>query len=218
MTCLGQAEVQDLDTVLDTAKAFARARASAVHRGEIVVSARPLDPRLRLAACHQPLTAFTPPGGREIGHVSVGIKCANEPQWKLYVTVKVQAFGDVIKLRQGIPRGETIGQDDVVIAQANLADLAGGYLTDPADAIGKIARRSLRANEILTSSAIEAPNLVKRGQIVVLFAERPGLTVRASGQALDSGAKGERIRVRNSRSGRIVEGTVTATGAVRVDL
>ena len=79
-------------------------------------------------------------------------------------------------------------------------------------------RRPLAAGTPLTRQALAPPLVVRRGQQVVLLAETAGLQVRSSGTALADAARGERVRVKNSRSRRIVEGVAVDAATVRVDL
>jgi flagella basal body P-ring formation protein FlgA len=81
--------------------------------------------------------------------------------------------------------------------------------------VGMRLKRSLPMGAVLTPAYLESPMLVRRGDQVVIRADLPGMDVRASGTALGSAAAGERLRVRNESSGRIVEAIVTARGEVR---
>ena len=60
--------------------------------------------------------------------------------------------------------------------------------------------------------------LVRRGQRVTVLAQGRGIQVRTNGKALGDAAKGERVRVENTTSRRVVEGVAIADGVVRVNL
>ena len=91
-----------------------------------------------------------------------------------------------------------------------------GTLDDPALAVGRLATRSLQAGALLNDAALKAPQVVRRGQTVVLSLEEGPIGIQLSGEALGPGAPGDRIKVRNTSSRRVVEGVVTEDGGVRV--
>ena len=59
-----------------------------------------------------------------------------------------------------------------------------------------------------------APLLVKRGDAVVMIARIEGIEVSTAGEALDAGARGALVRVKNSTSGQTLRMRVVAPGAV----
>jgi flagellar basal body P-ring formation protein FlgA len=71
---------------------------------------------------------------------------------------------------------------------------------------------------VLTPNDAQPQRLVRRGETVTVVSRSGGIEVRAGGTALTDGARGERIRVRNDSSRRIVEGVVTAAGRIEVTL
>ncbi len=209
---------QDLERIVAAAEDFMLQQVAQAGYGDVEVVVRSLDPRLRLARCDRPLEAFAPPGTRTMGHTSIGVRCPGSTPWKLYVSAEVRVYGDVVTAAYALPRDAELTQDDVIVVRRNLAELPPGYVIAVEDALGKLTKRTLRPGEVFTHALLKSPQWIVRGQGVTLIAQQPGLTVRASGEALASGAQGERIRVRNNRSGRIVEGLVIAPGVVEVDL
>jgi flagellar basal body P-ring formation protein FlgA len=60
----------------------------------------------------------------------------------------------------------------------------------------------------------QPPELVRRGERVTLQAAGGTIAVQVEGEALAGGALGERVRVRNLATRRVVEGTVGGEGLV----
>jgi flagella basal body P-ring formation protein FlgA len=56
--------------------------------------------------------------------------------------------------------------------------------------------------------------LVKRGDAVLMLARREGIEVSTAGEALDAGARGAMVRVRNATSGQVVRMRVAGQGTV----
>ena len=99
-----------------------------------------------------------------------------------------------------------------------MSAMVNGYFSKPEEAIGMEVTRPLRLGTTLNQTMVRAPNIIRRGQQVVLFAQAQGFEIRMEGQALMDGASGQVIRVRNNRSRRIIEGKVAAGGRVEINL
>lgn len=78
--------------------------------------------------------------------------------------------------------------------------------------------RPLPAGAVLTPAAIASPRIIQRGDRVLLTADVGGISVRVGGQALMHGTLGDRVRVRNLSSQRVVEGLVLADGTIDIGL
>lgn len=180
------------------------------------VTALPLDRRLRLAACDTALEAFMPPGGRIGGSSTVGVRCAGPSPWSLFVQVNARIYSEVAVAMRPLARGETLTAADVRLEERDITRLPSGFLTSLDEVVGMKARRPLATGHVIGRNAVEAPRLVRRGQIVTLVAGSGAVEIRATGKALSDAAAGERVRVRNERSDRVVEGVVANDGTVRV--
>lgn len=178
----------------------------------------PLDPRLRLADCGPALEVFLPQGFREGGaYQTVGVRCVGAQPWTIYAKVKLAVYREVVVLRNALRRGSVIGPDDIALERRNLSLLIGDYLTTPAQAIGKPLLRGLPAGQVLSPAHLTLPKTIRRGDKITIHAAGGGFDIAMSGEALADGEKGERIRVRNEQSGRVVVGTVVGPGVVVVD-
>lgn len=115
-----------------------------------------------------------------------------------------------------IARGEIVGERDVVIERRDRSSLDPGAIVDPAEIVGLAARRSLRAGATVTAAMLEEPKIVRRGDIVTLVYETPGLALSARGRALADAAEGESVSVVNEQSRRTVEGVAIGPDRVRI--
>jgi len=205
---------QDHAGIEATAKAFLEDKVRAGYASfKIEIGA--LDPRLRLTACSLPLHGFLPPGSRLPGNTTVGVSCEGATPWTLYVPATVKVMNEVVVLKRLVTRGTLITADDVGLEIREIR-AADEYIRDPAQVVGKLARRPLAASISLTPAMLSAPLLVRRGQQVVIVANTPGIDVRMQGTALNEGGAGDRIQVRNETSKRVVEATVIDTGVAQV--
>ena len=176
-----------------------------------------LDPRLRLPACEAEMETFLPQGSRTLGNSTVGVRCNSVKPWTLYVPVKVAIFQVVLITTRPLARGEIVSAADLRLERQNLDTLRAGYLTDPTQAIGKLAKRSLTAGTALSASNLAPQRVIKRGEKVTLLMDIPGIQVRATAKALGDGTVGETISVRNTSSRKVVQATVVSPGIVRIN-
>ncbi|MDM3871026.1 flagellar basal body P-ring formation chaperone FlgA [Porticoccus sp. W117] len=176
-----------------------------------------LDKRLKLERCGQPLQVFLPPGGKLIGKSTVGVRCTAPTPWTLYVPVTVTAYAAVATANHPLQRGALLTYEDFSMVQQPLHQVPAGYLENNEELIGKELTRTVAAGKTLTRNMLKSPTLIKRGQQVTLIAQQRNFEVRMNGKALANGAAGDRIRVQNLSSKKVVEGTIDAQGAVVVD-
>lgn len=186
--------------------------------GRIEFTIGHLDARLRLQQCAAPLEIIHPPGGRRTGHTTLGVRCEGPRPWKLYLPVSIQVYRPVAVARQALIRGSLLSENDIELVEKDVSRLGYGFVMDTATAVGMELRRSITAGTVLTPNHLAAPHIVERGQTVVIVANSGGIEVRMAGEALADGARNDRIRVRNSKTRRIVEGVVSAPGVVEVTL
>lgn len=120
-------------------------------------------------------------------------------------------------LTRDIGRGETITQGDVELRSfARSRVVARDIVTAAADIVGQAARRSLRAGSSLRMGDLEEPKMVRRGELVTIEYEAPGLLLSVRGKALGDGAMGEEVAILNVQSSRVVQASVKGMGRVAV--
>ncbi len=201
-----------------TAQSFLDAFASGHHDGRVQVKLGQLDHRLRLKSCALPLEAFMSEGGRVMGNTTVGVRCPNEGGWSIYVSARIDVFGPVLVARHPLQRATPIREGDLELVERNLANLPYGYYSEPQPVVGQMTRRDITSATVVTPAMVQAPKLVKRGQMVSVIAETGVLSIRTRGKALGDGKVGDLVRVRAEGSLRVVDGIVISPGVVKVTL
>lgn len=208
---------QSTDAIRVAAQQFATTHTVA-QDGRAVVEARQVDPRLRLAACDEPLQAFLPSGSRLRGNGVVGVRCVGTAQWKLFVPVKVKILAPIALAHGSHPAGHRLTQTDVRWEEHDVAGLRGAYQAGRRTPVGQVLRQPVNDGQILRPNMVRAARVVRRGQQVTLAVSNGAMTIRMTGTALADGALGDRIRAKNQSSGRIVEGIVRRGGLLEVNL
>jgi flagella basal body P-ring formation protein FlgA len=209
-------ELQDHATIKSAAESFIAGVVRSSHGAEASVRAGSLDSRLRLGRCDSELEAFQPSGSRALGNTTVGVRCTGSSTWTLYVPVRVSLFGDVVVAARPLTRDRQLTANDLKLARRDLAQLHNGYFSTIDQALGKKVGRNIAVDTTLSTSLVKEPLAVRRGQRVNLTALAGGLEVRMTGEAMSDGITGERIKVRNLRSKRVVDGIVKSPTTIQV--
>lgn len=187
-------------------------------RGKYFLSATALDPRLRLTQCTAPLEALPQIGRNASARVTVGVRCPTGSAWTIYVPVAIEVELPVLVLQRGLAKDARISEADVITQTRRVAGTAAAFVSDFAQLQGRHLKRALIAGSPLTLDAFAVDVMVRRGQQVTLLAQSGSIEIRAQGHALADGGMHDRIRVQNTNSQKVVEGTIENAGTVRVEM
>ncbi len=210
-------EFHPLEDIAATARAYVLAQMS-LENDSIEVSNGQIDRRLRLNKCSLPLQAFSPGYEARRGLSTVGVRCEDDQPWSLYVPVTVKIYKEVAVLKKPVERNRPLNMEDIVFEKTDVNRLSSSYFTEAAELKGKILTQNLPGGTILTQHLVKSPMAIKRGQLVTLIARNDVIEVRAEGKALSRGAVGERIRVKNLKTDRIIEGVIVNNHLINVNL
>jgi flagella basal body P-ring formation protein FlgA len=134
----------------------------------------------------------------------------------------LRVAGQVVELitvpvpQRRIVPGELIGAGDLRMMQLHAALVRSEIARQPADALGLTPRRTLAPGQPMVLADLGKPAVVTKGQAVLLRLEGPGLTMTATAQAMASAGLGERVRLRNTVSGAVLEALVSGPGEARL--
>lgn len=210
-----RAAVQSIASIQKSAEQFVRGQMPSDQHG-VVVKAGPLDPRLRLKRCGGPLEAALLSGARLQPNMSIEVGCHVGAHWTIYVPVSIQSRIHVWALRHPEDAGARLTKADLVSETRLVSGVAAGYVTNLALLQRSALRHPMPAGAVLHSSDLLANFMVHQGEQVTLVASIDGIRVRANGVALQAGRYGERIRVQNPTSKKVVQGKVASAHVVEV--
>ena len=184
-------------------------------KGKIQVNVGKLDSRLGFYRCPQAPVMQARDATGNGGNISVQVKCkASAPGWTIHIPAQVAIFRDLPVAARDITRGERITAADILWETINISGLRQSYHTGTEDIIGLEVKRNLGQGLPFITTSLDAPTLVRRGELVDLQSKVGSIIVSASGTAMTDGRLGQKIRIRNNQSDRIVIGTVIASGKV----
>lgn len=141
---------------------------------------------------------------------------------KLYRTVWSQWKAEVWRvrptLRVDVAAGTLIDATMIGNERRLVSASAPQFKIVPGLLVGAMARRDIKAGEVLDDGVVERPKVVQRDQGVTLSVRRGQINARMAAKALEAGAVGDQIRVEIKDNGREMTATVLSRSLVEVHL
>jgi flagella basal body P-ring formation protein FlgA len=203
--------LQELGTIVAAAESAVRARGPG-----IAAKADAPDPRLRLARCDRALTTMVPPGNKT-ARLAVRVRCEGNSSWSVLVPVEVSTEVPVVVSTRALVPGAVLGPADMALVPRRIPGFIECCATDLGSLSGQRVRRPIPADVPIPLDSIEAPPLIRRGELVTVVAGAPGFEVRSAGTALGDAREGDAVRVRHATSLRIIQARADSRGVVRAD-
>lgn len=157
------------------------------------------------------------PEGRQFAAI-VEVPSDRSTHKRIQITGSVYEVLKVPVLARSIRRGETIGARDLDFVVQRRSSVGRNTIIDTGRIIGKTPRRYLQTGKPMRMADLRMPVLVSKGKLVTLTLKNRHLLITAQGRALEDGAKGDVVRVANTRSRQTVQGVVAGTNQVIIQL
>ncbi|MEM7209401.1 MAG: flagellar basal body P-ring formation chaperone FlgA [Pseudomonadota bacterium] len=177
-----------------------------------------LDSRLRLQKCATPIDVAFAANPANSGRTFLSVSCTTGKVWTVYVGATVDAHADVWVANHALTRGHIVSEHDIIRATRKLSNLRGGYYADKQQLLGLQLKRSVNAGDALSPLYLVKRSLIKRGQVVTIVASVGGIDVQMKGTALTDATRNSLVKVKNSSSGRVVQGRVIDVGKVKISM
>ncbi|MGL6502498.1 flagellar basal body P-ring formation chaperone FlgA [Aeromonas caviae] len=177
------------------------------------VKAGTIDERLPLTRCEDALTISLPARMEIRRNTTVYLKCEGEKSWDLYLPVRVSIQKPYVTVAVPVAKGDILSEPMLTLAYQYQTLIRGDYLTDPTALIGVRSKRELKPGQPIRLTQV---CVVCKGDQVTLSAENSSMQIKTMARALQDGSFGDMIRLVNTRSGRTVQGQVSAVGSVVV--
>ncbi|MFQ2585136.1 flagellar basal body P-ring formation chaperone FlgA [Aeromonas caviae] len=177
------------------------------------VKAGTIDERLPLTRCEDTLTISLPARMEIRRNTTVYLKCEGDKSWDLYLPVRVSIQKPYVTVAVPVAKGDILSEPMLTLAYQDQTLIRGDYLTDPTALIGVRSKRELKPGQPIRLTQV---CVVCKGDQVTLSAENSSMQIKTMARALQDGSFGDMIRLVNTRSGRTVQGQVSAVGSVIV--
>jgi len=176
------------------------------------ITAIPISERLKFEQCSTSLQGYIV-GDKIKSKTSVKISCEGIDKWDIYIRVKVQVLIPVVIAEKPLNKGEVLNESNVKLIYKPQSQVRGRVFANAEVLKGARLKRNVRSKKSIRHRDI---CYVCEGDKVTLSANQNGLVIKASGIALTDGNIGSSVRVKNSRTDRVVIGTVHALNEVYV--
>lgn len=133
-------------------------------------------------------------------------------------TVEVKIYDDVIVASKSLDRNEEITLDKLAVEHRDVTCFADSYFKSKEEIQNKRAKKTIPKGRIVGADCLEDIPLINRGDKVKIVAETGGIKIWASGTADQDGILGEKIKVRNSDSKKMITARVIDNQMVCIDL
>ena len=130
----------------------------------------------------------------------------------------VRQYQEVVVAARMLPGKTLLQLGDLKKIRLETGRLPNGFLLDSSKALGQQLQRPLRSGEVLMDSMLLQPLAMRRGAAITIQVRQGEMLVSAAGEALQDGSIGQRIRVQNLVSKRIVTAKVIDEATVEVAL
>ncbi len=123
---------------------------------------------------------------------------------------------EVPVLKREVHNGDVIGQADVEMRDFPITRTRTDTITEIAQLIGKSPAIAISPSRPVRQHEIISPAVIKKNAVVSIRYTSPGMLITTTGQAMEEGAKGDAISVRNTVSRKIVRAVVTDQNTVDI--
>jgi flagella basal body P-ring formation protein FlgA len=148
---------------------------------------------------------------------SVNVSVNGKTVKKVSVPANIEVWSDVILAAKPLGRNQPVRRSDIRVEKMNLARVPADAVLDAEQVLGRRSNRAIAANSIIRNNQVVSPPVVRRGDVVQLLAESDHLKISTRGIAKEDGCPGERIRISNLRSRKIVYGQIIDARTARVE-
>lgn len=196
------------------AKEYLEEKVSPPIGGKISISIANIDSRITIKPCQQELTANIPEKIKS-RNVNVKISCTDSTPWQIYLPAKIEKTFAVVITKVTIEKGATLSKDNISIEYLADNKIRGKRLTDLTAILGSKTEKRIGKGRAINTKNI---CLVCKGDSVTITAKSSNFIIKTQGVAVSSGNLNDQIKVKNSRSGKVIRSKVTAINQVSIHL
>jgi flagella basal body P-ring formation protein FlgA len=203
--------LERLTEALDPAKAMeAMTKSLAIPDGEIEILelSRFATPRGEVIF---PRETLPQPGPNETA-IWKGYVSHSAGRAAIWANVRIAVKSQRVVAAANLQAGHLLSAGDVRVEEFSGFPRRTAAMTDVEEAIGRAARRAIRAGAPLFAADLTEPNDVERGQTVRVEVRSGGAVLKLEATAESAGRRGDTIPLRNLSSGKIFRARVQEKG------
>lgn len=207
-----------LSAIAAAAEAAVIEKIDAPDGAKITVEAQNLDARVNLPRCQSPVEASLASDRAISRNNTVKVSCISpdlDYPWQIFISVRAEVLFPVVVATRPLANGDILSADNLELKFVNQTQLRGQQFAAVDSLFGTRVKR-----RIAQDSPIFAANLcfVCKGDAVSVYAKTSTVEIKIQGEALADGNQGDRIKVRNINSNKVLDATVIGVGEVEIKL
>lgn len=129
---------------------------------------------------------------------------------------RTHAISYVPTLNSTVTPGKQITERDIAWVAMPTLSIGRNIIRNKSQLIGMTPKRGLTPKIPLRLSDLSRPEIVNRGKIVSIIFKSGKISLTAIGKAIESGGRGDVIRVMNSKSHKTIDAVITGPAQVQV--
>ena len=141
-----------------------------------------------------------------------GVKVAN---YSVRTSIEVQE--KYLTSAKQIKKNVVIQPEDVQVVKRWVRTLSLRSISDPQEVIGKRLTVDIGPDREIKQSMVSEPVMIKRGEVVRIVLDGSQMALSTTGMAEENGADGQKIRVKNLSSQKVILAEVIHKGMVKVE-
>jgi len=185
---------------------------------EFSINVQNIDQRLKLKSCPEEVEIKAMKDLIKAGRNTVSVRCNSDVSWRIFMTAQVKIFGQVLVYRHPLNKGHLIREGDINLKKVELSTLRATYLSNTKLAINHVLKRNVNRGAVISVNNLSKPILIKKGDTIVILAESNGFKISMKAIALSSGSKGDKIRAKNIKTKKIVQGIIFDAQTIKINL
>lgn len=132
-----------------------------------------------------------------------------------YYTIRI--YDHVVVAARNLFPEQPLSEGDLRIEEREVTQVRGRCLKDKKEAVGHVVSRMVQEGALLSENMLKQQLVVESGALVTIVSHYNGIEVHVSGVALGRGRVGQKIRVRNAASRKVLTATVVDASTVEID-
>lgn len=129
----------------------------------------------------------------------------------------IHIYDHVLVAAHNIFPEKPLTEKDIRIEEREITKVRGRCLTEKSEAVGCVVSRMVQEGAVLSENILKEPLVITSGAPVTIVSHYNGVEVRVAGVALGRGRVGQKIRVKNVASRKVLMATVVDDSTVEID-
>jgi len=177
-----------------------------------------IDQRLKLRKCPVDIGIKLMQAHVKPGKNTLNVECNSDTPWRIFMRAQVKLFTHLVVSKRPLNRGHLIQENDIQLIRTELTGRQSVYLSRTDQAVGYIVNRRVKAGDIISVNNLSKPLLIKKGDAVTILAKNEGFQISMKGIAIMSGSYGDKIKVKNIKTNKAVQGIIIDAQTIEVAL